>query len=350
MRKFTWTLLALMLLAGAGAVAWARCSAMTSYRMSRPEFFFYQALAMEQARQEAKALRKEKTLARISAIASLEEQTRAKNRENRRDSLEDQFQRAYGMSPEQRERIARDLYERGKRAERNNVEAAQDYYLFAMQSAPGTDVSVQAHEALIRLDSKKKAAGGARNPSAGGDDLLSQSDLAEIQRTLAQEGGNDSAEAEKVRQMLEQMTDFGDEKRQRLISERLRDEPGAAYSDGLIQAIRLANGSAKEAARQALVERFGRMDSNTLRNKLAGGEAEGRLAAVKAIGAAKKGELTADLITAVADKEEEVRQAARQTLEGLTGQDFGPSPGASIASRVAAQQRWQRWWKSQPAK
>lgn len=352
MRKLLSILLMTSLAMGVGAWTWARCSAMSGYARARPEFFFYGPSPAEiaAARLQAKELRRQKTLARIEGIQSLEEQARLRTTERRRDGLEDKFQRAYAMSSEQREKIALELYERGEQSEqRRSIDAAKDYYLFAMQIAPGTDVSASAHQALIRLDeAQRKLAGASRGQDASGAGLLSQAELAEIQKTLHQ--GDSEADAEKVRLMLEQMTDFSDDKRQQLVIERLRDQPGRVYSDGLIQAIRLANGSAKDAARQALVDRFARMTANTLRNKLAAGEEEGRLAAVKAIAAKNKEELIPDLVQALNDASDDVRQASREALRALTGQDFGPAKGATAVERFVVGEKWKAWLSSRQGK
>ena len=356
MRKIALVVAAACMIAGAGAWAWARCAAMTGYISSRPDFNFGPSAAQIEAeiaaaRARARELRRERTLAGIDALKSLEEKNRAMAREKRRDGLEDKFQRSYDMSPEQREKIAQGLYEDGQRAERNrSIETAQDCYLFAMQIAPGTDVSIKAHEALIRLDEAKAKLGGASRgqggPTAG---MLTQADLAEIQRVMHGGSEADAAASEKVRQMLEQLNDFTDEKRQKLIVDRLRDEQGLIYTEGLIKVIRQSSGTVRDAARQALVDRFGRMTAATLRDKLTGGEAEARLAAAKAIAAKEKKELIPDLIRALVDKSEEVIQAARQALRKLTGEDFGPKPGASTVDCFTAQQRWERWWKGRQA-
>jgi hypothetical protein len=57
--------------------------------------------------------------------------------------------------------------------------------------------------------------------------------------------------------------------------------------------------------------------------------------------------LIPDLITALLDEEEMVVRAARVGLKSLTGQDFGPLPGADLRARSAAAQAWLDWFRKQ---
>src|SRR5687767_8020934 len=93
----------LSLLIGATSLVWASCNSMSGYQFSRPGFNFYRPSAAEiaAARQAAKAARLERTKARIGAIADLQAKSQAEAVEKRRNALEDQFDRAYDMSPEQ---------------------------------------------------------------------------------------------------------------------------------------------------------------------------------------------------------------------------------------------------------
>jgi hypothetical protein len=56
---------------------------------------------------------------------------------------------------------------------------------------------------------------------------------------------------------------------------------------------------------------------------------------------------TPDLIAALLDDEELVVRAAKAGLKSLTGQDFGPPPGANLAERTAAARMWLEWFRKQ---
>jgi hypothetical protein len=331
------------LLAAAGAL-WASCNTMSGYRSARPDFLFYRPSAAEiaAAREQARQARIARTKARIGAMADLKAQADANAIEARRDRLENQFNRAYDMTPEQREKIARELYERGKRSEGGrNYEAAKDYYLFTMQIAPGTTVSRLAHDGLLRIDALEAKTGNAPRAQGGpGKTLLTQEELKELENRLQQAAGSDPETDDEIQLLLEQLNDFPDERSQRLVIDRLRDQPGKPYSEALVQAIRLTTGDAQDYARAALAERFKGLSENVLLSKLRSGDEETQLAAAKAAGS-KSAALAEDLVELL-DKSERVSQAARQSLRTLTGDDFGPQPGARADERFAAKQRWKR--------
>jgi hypothetical protein len=203
-------------------------------------------------------------------------------------------------------------------------------------------VSRLAHDALKRLDTLEGKA--PRNPGGPTETLLTQEEIKDIEQRLQQASDSDPESDEEIRVLLEQLTDFPDERAQRLVINRLRDQEGKAYSEALVQAIRLTNGGAQEHARQSLIERFQKLTPGMLKSKLKSGDEETQLAAAKAAGT-KSAELTLSLIEML-DKSERVSQAARASLKSLTGQDFGPQPSASTAERFAAKQRWQRWANS----
>lgn len=354
MRKYWIAALVLVMLWGVGRIVWAKCTAMraSSYRESRPTFMFYSGPSQAEinaarraeimaARQRAEAFRRQKMETRIENIKSFEEQSRVRATEKRRDNLETQFSRAYESSSEVREAKAKEFYQRGQSAERNNlIEAARDYYLFAVQLAPGTQVASDAHAALLRLDEKE---GNGKNFARGQDpaaSLLSQRDLEEIKERL----GDWFAEAELVQQMLEQLASEQDERKQLLIIEKLRDAKGNAYTEGLVQALRLVRGGVQQAAREALIDRMTRMTPATLRDKLGSDQDELRMAAIQAAGDKKAQDLVPDLIELVTGKDAAVRSAAAKALQTITGKDFGPALNASFEEQFYARKQWQAWW------
>ena len=129
--------------------------------------------------------------------------------------------------------------------------------------------------------------------------------------------------------------------------EKLRDTPGSAYTQALAGAIPKLRGSAKTKARQALAQRFERLDIDVLRVHLMAPEPEMRRAAAVAAGAKKAKELGPDLVRLLEDHEVTVLQAARAALRQISGQDFGPEVDASPAERTAAVEAWRRWSRQQ---
>ena len=102
----------------------------------------------------------------------------------------------------------------------------------------------------------------------------------------------------------------------------------------------------QQLARTLLVEALSRQGSDDLLVWLKKGSPEVRAAAARVVG--DKGyRLTDDLIAALDDSEEAVRQAARAALVQLAGNaaDHGPEVGASSSQRVLAQLRWRDYWK-----
>lgn len=344
-KALAYVVVVFLALAGFATLAWASCSAMSSYRQSRPGFAFSlgpSSAEIQAARARASALRRAKTMNRIGAIASREEQAVMRATERRREELERQFSREYNLSSAERERKAEELYEKGERAEaRRSMDVAMDYYLFAMQLAPGTQVAVKAHAALKRLDA---LAGRVANAPRGlmSTSILTPEDLAEIRRAA----GSSFAEGEEVQQMLDVLVDEDDARRHLLIVERLRDGKGTEYSNALVQAIAMLQGDSKAAAQKALLDRFVRMTPATLRTKLTSGEPETQIASIKAIGENQYTELVPELIGLLTNKSTVNQQAASEVLRQITGEDFGPPSNASFTDYFAAQQRWNKWWSA----
>jgi hypothetical protein len=120
-----------------------------------------------------------------------------------------------------------------------------------------------------------------------------------------------------------------------LLLQKLRDSKGVVHTVALATAIPSLDGSFKEKARQALVERLTRMTSETLRDYLRDEDPEVRRAAVEASLLKDKKELIPDLIVLLTDPEPLTARAAEAALRDLTGEDH-TTPDA-----------WKEWWKKQ---
>lgn len=130
-----------------------------------------------------------------------------------------------------------------------------------------------------------------------------------------------------------------------VVLNQLRDGKGARYTEALAKAIPQLKGDAKTLARDALVERLARMTGKTLADKLHDEDVEVRSAAALACATKEDTGQIPALITLLGDQEKRVIQAARTSLKAMTGQDFGPSPGAMSTERNAAIKQWRAWWK-----
>jgi hypothetical protein len=125
----------------------------------------------------------------------------------------------------------------------------------------------------------------------------------------------------------------------------VRDAKGSAYTQALVLATARLDGERKKAAREALAERLTRMTAATLREMVKNDEPELRRAAVLAMAMKDDKEHVPDLVVALNDTEDAVIRAARAGLKSLTGEDFGPAPGASAGERAAAIRKWSEWIK-----
>jgi hypothetical protein len=79
-------------------------------------------------------------------------------------------------------------------------------------------------------------------------------------------------------------------------------------------------------------------------------DAEIRRAAAAACAKKEARTLIPNLIGLLRDREGAVVGAAHTALKELTGQDFGPAPGAGRQDRDEAAQRWLEWWGKQGGK
>jgi hypothetical protein len=75
--------------------------------------------------------------------------------------------------------------------------------------------------------------------------------------------------------------------------------------------------------------------------------AEQRCAAVSAMSMKKDKAYIPDLIAALLDAEDAVVNSARAGLKSLTGQDYGPSAGATSSERKAVVAAWREWLQQQ---
>jgi hypothetical protein len=127
-------------------------------------------------------------------------------------------------------------------------------------------------------------------------------------------------------------------------------ELGTRSGAEVIQALAVAagneDGSTQKLAQSLLVEVLGRQSADELKGSLKKGGTAVRTAAARAIG--DKGyKLVDELIAALNDSEETVRQAARGALVKLADSkvDHGPEAGASDSQRLYAQRQWTSYWQ-----
>ena len=128
---------------------------------------------------------------------------------------------------------------------------------------------------------------------------------------------------------------------------RIRDAKGDVYTQGIVLALDELDGERLKSARSALAERLTRMTPETLRSMMKDKEGELRRGAVLAMAMKDDQAHLPDLITALLDEEEPVVRAARAGLKAISGEDFGPKPGADLADRTAAAKAWLDWLRKQ---
>jgi hypothetical protein len=101
----------------------------------------------------------------------------------------------------------------------------------------------------------------------------------------------------------------------------------------------------QEQLRRALAHRLSRLRDEALDRCLTDNDVEIRRAAATACALRKDTRHLPALVAALQDQEAAVAQAAHEALRELTGQDFGPSPGADAAAIESATLAWLRWAK-----
>jgi hypothetical protein len=127
----------------------------------------------------------------------------------------------------------------------------------------------------------------------------------------------------------------------------LRIGKGADFTEALALAIPKLPGERQQKARKVLSERLTRMTDRTLSAYLGDELVEIRIAAAQAAAAKGSKALIPRLVPLLGHNEGGVAEAAHQALEQLSGQDFGPQPGAGPDERVQAARRWLAWWHKQ---
>ncbi|HQR06421.1 MAG TPA: hypothetical protein PLN21_06340 [Gemmatales bacterium] len=116
---------------------------------------------------------------------------------------------------------------------------------------------------------------------------------------------------------------------------------GSDYTDALVDVIsKLNTNASKEAAREALANRFQRLKVDTLSKYMDPElDREFRLAAAVAVRLKNDTSAAASLIPLLADQDIGVSTAALDSLKAISGQDFGKSV-----------ERWSRWLDTVPKK
>jgi HEAT repeat protein len=139
--------------------------------------------------------------------------------------------------------------------------------------------------------------------------------------------------------------------KQEAVLKRLRESEGDHADEALALAIPSLASPGQGRAREALAGRLARLSADELRKKFKDEEGEVRRAAASACLSSAAKELVPELLALLDDPEEPVAQAARASLKGFTGEDFGPKVGAKRGERVLARAAWHGWWlKHQPKK
>jgi hypothetical protein len=120
---------------------------------------------------------------------------------------------------------------------------------------------------------------------------------------------------------------------------------GPEVLPGLANAATSYEQDIQKLGRVLLEAHLARAGQKVVQEKLKDELVEVRKAAVRVV-ATKMPRLAGDLIEVLADKEEQVRDAAHQALRKLSaGEDFGPPLDASEEQIVEAQAKWRSWWE-----
>jgi HEAT repeat protein len=135
--------------------------------------------------------------------------------------------------------------------------------------------------------------------------------------------------------------------KQEELLKQLKQSKGGEYTAALAAAIDQVGGPLKTKAREALAERLARMTAATLREMLHDEVPEVRRAASLACAMKEEKQFIPELAKLLEDSEPAVVRAAYSALKALTGEDFGPSPHASLDSRRRAASAYSEWWEKQ---
>lgn len=121
--------------------------------------------------------------------------------------------------------------------------------------------------------------------------------------------------------------------KQNAILEEMTETRGSDYANALVEAIeKLQTNASKEAAREALANRFKRLTANSLGENMRIDDREIRLASATAARLRNNIDVAPHLIPLLNDQDVVVSTAALEALKALSGQDFGKSID-----------RWSRW-------
>ena len=172
---------------------------------------------------------------------------------------------------------------------------------------------------------RKNLASGGGNKTTSGNKTFPSMSLAELSK---------AAEKEKGPRLKEVLIEI--EKRQ-----------SPKVFDTLVQAARSDDKDIQGLGQLLLAKKVEKQSNAQLKDLLKHELTEVRLETVKSI-ASRKLPWGKELIDRLQDQEEEVRQAARKGLVGLSeGQDFGPMPNLSFGERETAVAQWRAWWAKQ---
>ena len=118
---------------------------------------------------------------------------------------------------------------------------------------------------------------------------------------------------------------------------------GEQYTAAISFALNRLEKDKKKLARTALIERLVRMTPDTLKKLIGMNEPEIRRAAILASAAKEDRSHIPDIISRINDTDDDVVKAARAGLRSLTGEDFGPIPGASDDDKQSVAIKWRFW-------
>jgi hypothetical protein len=128
---------------------------------------------------------------------------------------------------------------------------------------------------------------------------------------------------------------------------QLRDNKGSVHTEALARAAAKLEGEVQTQVREALAKRLSRMTATTLREMLKDDNREIRRGASAACALKSDVQFIPDLINALSDADALVVAAARASLRGLSGKDFGPESTASDLEKAKAIAAWKSWWATQ---
>lgn len=148
-------------------------------------------------------------------------------------------------------------------------------------------------------------------------------------------------------QLTRSLIELDDEKWAREM-ERLKSARGGVHTVALAWTIARVEGSRRKAARAVLANRLAQMTAATLQNLLRDPDAEIRRAAALACAMRDDRQHIPDLIERITDPSDPVVRAARAGLRSLTGEDFGPEPGAADAAKLRSATDWRKWYETHP--